>query len=51
MEQAMETDSSAIKGDVAVLTLGEAEAMKGKGEIFSFDSSLSPIGLSSPLVK
>lgn len=51
IEQVIETDSSVVKGSVAVQSLGAAEAMRGKGGLSHFGSSLSPIGLSSPLVR
>ena len=50
-EQVIETDSSVVKGSAAVQALGTAEAMRGKERSSPFGSSLSPIGLSSPLVK
>ena len=50
IEQVIETDSSVVKGSAAVQALGTAEAMRGKERLSPFGSSLSPIGLSSPLV-
>lgn len=51
IEQVIETDSSVVKGIVAAQAPGAAEPMRGKVELSPFGSSISPVGLSSPLVK